>query len=619
MSCSADRRLVQRGASGQYGDDGHSRANGAQRVVRGHGALTGDTARHLTDPLFVWLLETAPDAMVCVDASGRIVLVNAQAERLFGYRREELADQLVEILVPDAIEAGHPARRAGYVAAPHPRPMSAETGLSGRRRDGSIFPAQISLSAIDTHEGILVAATIRDVSERLELLADRDRLKTLAERDQLERQHQQLQGLESLGQLAGGVAHDFNNLLAVILNYAAFVSEDAAREASRVDLQAIRDDIQQIQLAAERAAGLTRQLLAFARREVVQPRALNLNDVIGGLEQLLAGTLGEHVELSTDLAAELCPVLADPGQIEQVLINLAVNGRDAMPAGGTLTIRTANTDIDGLHAGRRAGPSPGRYVTLKVSDSGTGMPREVIDRAFEPFFSTKAKGQGTGLGLGLATVYGIITQAHGHVQIHSEPGIGTAFTILLPTTSQPAQEAAPGPQAAEDGNGETVLVVEDESALREATRRILARNGYRVITAANGRDAVAAASSHPGGIDLLVTDVIMPQMGGKEAAERIRALCPSVAVLFMSGYTEGILSAEGVLETGINLVEKPFTEKSLLAKLHEVMALAADQTSDRAGRGGTGEPQPAPAPPLPRRQPKRRPAPGAVTPPRSAP
>jgi signal transduction histidine kinase/ActR/RegA family two-component response regulator len=453
--------------------------------------------------------------------------------------------------------------------------MSAGIELAGRRRDGSTFPAEISLSAIDTDEGILVSAAIRDVSERLELLADRERLKTQAEQERLERQNQQLQGLESLGQLAGGVAHDFNNLLAVILNYATFVSEDVAREASQVDWQTVRDDAQQIQLAAERAAELTHQLLVFARREVIQPCALNLNDVIGDLEQLLVRTLGEHVELSTELFAGLCPVLADPGQIEQVLINLAVNARDAMPAGGRLTIHTANTDIDGIRTDGRVGLSSGRYATLKVSDSGTGMPREVIDRAFEPFFSTKAKGQGTGLGL--ATVHGIITQAHGYVQIHSEPGIGTALTILLPATSQPVQGTPPRPRAAEDGHGETVLVVEDEVAVREATRRILARKGYHVITAANGRDAVAVAASYPGGIDLLVTDVIMPEMPGKEAADRIRALCPSVKVLFMSGYTEGILSDHGVLEAGINLIEKPFTEKSLLARLREVIALAADQ------------------------------------------
>jgi PAS domain S-box-containing protein len=532
---------------------------------------------YLTDPLLAGLLEAAPDAMVCVDSGGRIAAVNAQAERLFGYRREELAGQRVEILVPDAVKAGHPAQRAGYVADPWPRRMGTGIELAGRHRDGSTFPAEISLAAIDTGEGFLVAAAIRDISERLELLADRERLKAQGERDRLERQHQQLQGLESLGQLAGGVAHDFNNLLAVILNYATFVSEDVARETSQVDWQSIRDDVQQIQLAAERAAALTRQLLAFARREVVQPRPLNLNELIGGIEQLLADTLGEHVELSTDLSTGLCPVLADPGQIEQVLINLAINARDAMPVGGKLTIHTANADIHGIYEGSRVGLSSGRYASLKVSDSGTGMPREVIDRAFEPFFSTKAKGQGgSGLGLGLATVYGIITQAHGYVQVHSEPGLGTDFTILLPATSEPARETSPRPQAAEGGDGETVLVVEDETALREATRRILARNGYQVITAANGRDAVAVATTHPGGIDLLVTDVIMPQMPGKEAADRIRALRPAVKVLFMSGYTEGILSDNGVLDAGINLIQKPFTEQSLLAKLREVIA-PADQ------------------------------------------
>jgi PAS domain S-box-containing protein len=573
----------------------------------GDSALTGDTARQFADPLFVWLLETAPDAAVCVDSGGRIVLVNAQTERMFGYRREELVGQLVEILVPDAIAAGHPALRAGYAADPRPRPMGAGIGLAGRRRDGSTFPAEISLSAIATDDGILVSAAIRDVSERLELLADRARLKTQAERDRLERQHQQLQGLESLGQLAGGVAHDFNNLLAVILNYATFVGEDVARDTPQVHWQSIRDDVKQIQLAAERAAGLTHELLTFARLQVVKPRAVSLNDVIGRLEELLIRTLGEHVELSTDLSGELCPVLADPGRIEQVLMHLAVNARDAMPAGGKLTIHTANTDIDGSHAGLRIGPATGRYATLKVSDTGTGMPREVIDRAFEPFFSTKAKGQGSGLGLGLATVYGIITQAHGYVQIYSEPGAGTAFTILLPATSLPAQEISPRPQAAEGGSGETVLVtvlvIEDELALREATRRILARNGYQVITAANGRDALEVATSHPGGIHLLVTDVIMPQMPGKQAADRIRAIYPAVKVLFMSGYNEGILSDHGVLEAGINLIQKPFTEKSLLAKLREVIALTGDPTSDQAGSGGSA----APPLPLPRRVPKPRP------------
>ncbi len=378
------------------------------------------------------------------------------------------------------------------------------------------------------------------------------------------------EGTAYLAKLAGGVAHDFNNLLAVISNYAAFVAEEVAK-APQEEWQTVREDIQEIERAAERAAGLTHQLLAFARRDVIQPRALSLNGVIEKVEQLLVRTLGEHVELSTDLAAGLGRVLADPGQLEQVLVNLAVNARDAMPAGGKLIVGTSSVNVDTDHAASRVGLDPGRYVSLKISDTGTGMPQDVIDRAFEPFFTTKGKGEGTGLGL--ATVYGIITQAGGYVQIYSEPGLGTTFTILLPETSQPAQKRPISPQPVQGGHGETVLVVEDEAAMLQVTRRLLARNGYQVITAVNGLDAIEVAAGHPGNIDVLLTDVIMPQMLGKEAASRICALHPGVKVLFMSGYTQGVLDTQGVLEAGVNLIEKPFTEASLLAKLREVLAI----------------------------------------------
>jgi PAS domain S-box-containing protein len=524
----------------------------------------------LTNHSLLGLLEAAPDAVVCVDADGRIVLVNAQTERLFGYGRDELVGQPVEVLVPDAIKAVHPAHRARYVADPQPRQMGAGLELAGRRRDGSTFPAEVSLSAIETGEGILVMAALRDVTERLELQAERERLQTQTERDRLVRQLHQSQRLESLGQLAGGVAHDFNNLLAVISNYAAFAVEEVAK-APQEEWQSVREDIQEIQRAAERAARLTRQLLAFARRDVIQPRALSLNDVIEDVEQLLIRTLGEHVKLSTDLSAGLGRVLADPGQIEQVLINLAVNARDAMPAGGKLIVATASTSINADHAASRVGLAPGRYVSLKVSDTGTGMAPEVTERAFEPFFTTKDKGEGKGLGL--ATVYGIVTQVGGYVQVYSEPGLGTTFTILLPETSQVGQEGSPSPQPLQGGAGQTVLVVEDEAAMRQVTGRILARNGYRVITAVNGLDAIEVAAGHPGDIDVLLTDVIMPQMLGKEAASRIRALHPAVKVLFMSGYTQGVLGTRGVLAADVNLIEKPFTEASLLIKLQEVLSI----------------------------------------------
>ena len=524
----------------------------------------------LADRRFTGLLEAAPDAMVCVEADGRIVMVNAQAERLFGYARDELIGQPVEILVPDEARQVHPGHRARYVADPVPRPMGARMQLAGRRRDGTTFPAEISLSAIDTDEGILVTAAVRDVTERLEFQAERERLLTQAERDKLERQLHQSQRLESLGQLAGGVAHDFNNLLGVIFNYAAFAGKQIAGQSPDGQWKSISNDLEQVQLAAERAAALTHQLLAFARQEVIQPRALNLNDTVIGVEQLLLRTLGEHVELIADLASDLPLVLADPGQIEQVLVNLAVNARDAMPGGGKLTIQTSSAQI-GEPAATQIGLSPGPYVMLKVSDTGCGIPRHVLDRVFEPFFSTKPKGEGTGLGL--ATVYGIITQADGNVRIYSEPGMGTTVTAYLPVTGAATTTTiSQAPAAPQPGSGQIVLVVEDEPAMREVTRRTLAENGYQVTAVAGGREALAALTHRLDHIDLLLTDVIMPQMQGKEVAANVLALHPDARVVFMSGYTQGLLSAQGVLEPGIHLIEKPFSEASLLTMLHEVLS-----------------------------------------------
>jgi signal transduction histidine kinase len=425
----------------------------------------------------------------------------------------------------------------------------------------------VSLSAIDTDEGILVTAVVRDVTERLELQAERERLRTQADRDRLERQLHQSQRLESLGQLAGGVAHDFNNLLGVISNYAAFAGEEVAREPSNGRWQKVRSDIEQVRQAAERAAALTHQLLAFARQEIIQPQVLDLNQIVTRVEQLLARTLGEHIELVTDLAENLEPVLADPGQIEQVLVNLAVNARDAMPGGGKLVIQTTTADIE--QAAGQADLAPGRYTAIKVTDTGTGIPKDVLDRVFEPFFSTKPKGEGTGLGL--ATVYGIITQAGGGVRIYSEPGIGTVLTALLPVTGQTPTTEPRQPAEPQRGHGETVLVVEDEPAMREVTRRILARNGYHVVAAASGHDALQTIAGQLEHVDLLLTDVVMPHMQGRELADKIRLLQPGVRVLFMSGYTQGLLSQQGVLEPGVHLIEKPFTETTLLTKLRDVL------------------------------------------------
>jgi len=525
--------------------------------------------RQLTDELRAALLDAAPDAVLCVTGGGIIALVNAQAERLFGYTRQELAGQAVEILLPDAVKAGQPDPWAGYAAGPRAKPMSAGTELSGRRREGSTFPAEISLSAIDTDDGPLIMAAVRDVTER-HLSAERERLQAQAERDRLERELHQSQRLEGLGQLTGGVAHDFNNLLSVIANYAAFVRDEVASQVPQETWESVAQDIQRIEVAAERASGLVRQLLAFARRDVIHSREVNLNESVHTIEQLLARTIGEHVELTTDLAAEPYPVLADPGQIEQVLINLAVSARDAMPSGGKLTIQTANTDLDEAYAASHAGLHPGRYATLKVSGTGTGMPGSGTDQAFEPFFGSRPKGEATGLSL--PTIDGIVTQAGGYLQTESEPGIGTTVTIWLPAISPAAQPALPEqPPGSQRGADETVLVVEDEDALREVTRRILARNGYHVLTAASGPEAIDTVTRHPGGIDILLTDVVLPQMPGKETAARIRALCPTAPVLFMSGYAEGGLDTGSAPEASHNVIEKPFTAATLLTSVRNAI------------------------------------------------
>lgn len=390
-----------------------------------------------------------------------------------------------------------------------------------------------------------------------------------AERARLEAQLQQAQRLESLGRLAGGVAHDFNNLLGVVSNYMSFIGEELAKEPSQIHWKTVREDIAEVDTAVQRAVDLTRQLLAFGRREVLQPRVLNINDAVTDVRHLLVRTLGDHIELSTVLAGDLGLVFADRGQIEHVLINLAVNARDAMPAGGRLTIETANTELDEARPAGQLHLQPGSYVRLKVSDTGTGIPEEVIDRVFEPFFTTKPQGAGTGLGL--ATVYGIITRAGGAVRIDSETGQGTIVTILLPITDRTARHAQPPAREPDRGAGTVVLLVEDEPAVREMTRRVLDRSGYHVLIAASGHEAVAIARQQ-GRIDVLLTDVIMPKMLGKELADQIRALRPGIQVLFMSGYTQGLLSARGMLEPGLDLIEKPFSEASFLTKLNEVLA-----------------------------------------------
>ncbi|MBJ7473421.1 MAG: response regulator, partial [Solirubrobacteraceae bacterium] len=492
---------------------------------------------------------------------GRISLMNRQAEVLFGYGRDELVGMAVEQLVPMRFEPGHAARRDGYFADPKTRPMGAGAALAGRRKDGSEFPAEISLSSLETETGTIAVAAVRDISERAE--SERERA--------LQQELHQARRLESVGQLAGGIAHDFNNLLGVILNLTEFVVE-AVPPGSQA-----HQDLEEIGRAAERAADLTRQLLIFSRRELVQPEILDLNALTQDLETLLRRALGERVELEVVLTPGLWRVRADRGQVEQVLVNLAVNGRDAMPGGGRLVIETSNVELDEDFTAGHLGLEPGPYVRVTVSDEGVGMAADVVERAFEPFFTTKQKGHGTGLGL--ATVYGIVQEAGGHVTLYSEPGVGTSVKVHLPGTELPTSDAAePERTGAPAGRGETVLVVEDEPEVRRIAERILSRSGYTVLSAAGGEEALAIAATEQ--IDLVLTDVIMPGMVGPDLVERLRVSDPGLRVIYMSGYSHKVLEGE---ELGSSprtaFVEKPFptnTLRQVVRNLLDVESSSAD-------------------------------------------
>lgn len=521
------------------------------------------------------LLEAAPDAILGIDASGAVVYANIQVERLFGYSRSELIGQPVEILVPDLTRSVHPSDRERYLRDPRPRPMGAGMEFAGRRKDGTEFPAEISLGALETEEGVLISAAVHDVSDRLRVQAERDRLRGETEQERLEKQQQQSQRLESLGQLAGGVAHDFNNLLGVILLYASLIAhevnkagEDGPEGHARWD--PVSADVDRINQAANRAKDLTHQLLAFARREVVRPRVISLNSMVGHIEELLRRTLGEHVELLIRLTPDAWPIVADPNQIEQVLINLAVNAADSMPGGGRLTIDTENVLVDEVYASSYLALVTGRYLRLRISDSGAGMDADTLEHAFEPFFTTKPKGEGTGLGL--AMVYGVVTQAGGTVRLYSKLGIGTTFSALFPATDvvPESTELAPAREGGLLGGHYTVLVVEDEEALRQVICRILKRHGFEVIDAASGPEALAKLERLPEAVDLLLTDVVMPKMLGKELAERLTGAHPHLRVLFMSGYAFPVLTSQAQLPEGVALIEKPFTEEQLLRAVSQV-------------------------------------------------
>jgi two-component system cell cycle sensor histidine kinase/response regulator CckA len=394
--------------------------------------------------------------------------------------------------------------------------------------------------------------------------ANQELQREISERERVEQQLLQAQKMEAIGRLAGGVAHDFNNLLTIISGYGALLLEQMEGQAP------LREHVEQIAIAADRAAMLTRQLLVFGRRQVLAPRILDLNTVVANMDKMLRRLIGEDIDLATLQDPQLGRVKADPGQIEQVVMNLAVNARDAMPRGGKLTIETANVDLDDAYVREHVAVTPGPYVMLAVSDNGIGMDPPTLTRIFEPFFTTKEIGKGTGLGL--ATVYGIVKQSGGNIWVYSEPGRGATFKIYLPRVEETSAAEEPHRHAAAPTTGsETVLLVEDEDAVRFLVRNILESKGYRVLEARSGTEALSLCERHTGPLHLLLTDLVMPEMGGCELAEQLGPRYPAMKVLYISGYTNGALAHHGLLAPDTAYLQKPFTPDALAQKVREVL------------------------------------------------
>jgi len=637
------------------------------------------------------LLEALPDAVVAVDREGTIVQANSQAQDLFGYECDQLIGQKVEMLVPEGYRIRHQQHREKFARTPKTRRMGADLDLYGRRRNGSEFPVEISLSPVSTEKGTLVLSAIRDISDRkriaeelrraneelhrrtaeqlgeyrsrlasiidssedailskdlngvitswnkgaehiygykleevvgkhISLLTPSDRPDEISEilqkiargestehyesvrvtkdgrqlsvsisvsplrnaageivgasaiaRDitaqkRTEGQLRQSQKMEAIGRLAGGVAHDFNNILGIINACSEFLRDriDPASESSLY--------VENIKKAIERGRSLTKQMMAFCRRSAVQPRILDVNERLREISKLLGPLLGDDIEILIVPRSPSAVVEVDPGQLDQIVVNLAVNARDAMPRGGKFILETDVVDFDDSFANQQQSMAAGKYVRLAVSDTGSGMDNATISRIFEPFFTTKEAGRGTGLGL--ATVYGIVKQSAGHILVYSEPGHGTTFKIYLPSAEHKIGHAAkPEAEAVSPKwQGATILLVEDDEIMRSLTRKLLEESGFTVVEADDGKSALEWVESHPEPIDLLLTDVVMRRMSGPELVERLSASRPSLKVVYMSGYTGELMANREVLKAGVTLLEKPFSRTALLNTIHATIS-----------------------------------------------
>ena len=508
-----------------------------------------------SEELFRSVFQHSDDAIVTSDEEGTIILFNRAAENVFGFSPHDAVGQNVRMLMPEPDRSHHDTYIANYIRTGQPRIMGIGREVEGLRKDGTTFPARLQISQFFLDEKRHFIAIARDITTNR----------------RLEEQVRQKLKMEAIGQLAGGVAHDFNNLLTVITGQTELLLERLPEG------DPVREDAQEIGQAAQRAAELTQQLLAFSRKQVLVPTVIDLNAVIGKMERMLRRLIGEDISLVTIEASRLGRVKVDIAQVEQVVMNLAINARHAMPRGGKLTLETQNVELDEAYARTHADVRPGPYVMLAVSDTGVGMATETLTRLFEPFFTTKEIGRGTGLGL--ATAYGIVKQSGGSISVYSELGHGTTFRIYFPQVEEPLDRTPTRRSAAGVQGTETILLVEDEDAVRRLARRILERNGYTVLDAADGERAIELGKQHEGPIHLLLTDVVMPRMSGRAVAEAITAARPSVKVLYLSGYTVNAVVHNGVLDAGTSLLEKPFTADRLAAKVREVLDASHEDSS----------------------------------------
>jgi two-component system cell cycle sensor histidine kinase/response regulator CckA len=508
------------------------------------------------------VLSAVPDALLVIDQGSRVVFANAAAKRLFDRSESSLLGTHAFELVTEQDADLFAELRAKALKAPALGPTGHRAELSIRGPDGASTPIELDLGKAGGSGGEpLVICSFRDVAGRHDARERQVQLEMLLNRSRR---------LEAVGRVAGGVAHDFNNLLAVILNYATFVAEELPPGSSMLK------DLDEVRTAAERGTSLTRQLLIFSGRDLTHPEILDLNATIRRLEKMLRRTVGSHIELNIALAPDLSVVEIDPAEIEQAILNLVLNARDAMPGGGVLTIESENVELDEIYTGTVPGMDPGAYVRVTVADSGPGIAPADLEHIFEPFYTTKPPAEGTGLGL--AAVHGIIGAAGGHVGVYSEPGIGTAFKIHLPIAAGVPVEPSEFEIGEHTWRTGTVLVVEDEPSVLVMASRILERAGNAVLSAADGPSALEILAARGDDVDLVLADVVMPRMLGPELAKRIARDRPGLPVVFMSGYTHQKIAAQALLRGEVVLIEKPFTAARLVNAVGAALSAASAET-----------------------------------------